>query len=269
MARFSSSRVAIFTIIIVESVVTGEKLSLRGSSAPSANPVLFDDEVSAPMTQTDGPITSIVDEHHVGFDIEYGAGTPDLGFSAEARGALSRKQRAAASLAPSGARKGPGLLLASANANAASPGLRSASANSSVPIVSMASTGTQSFGAHNVAASCFQWTWAKITHGWVHISQVVRAASTLQIATTVEAFRSFRKAEPTLAMFLIVGLFAMLTGTGWWLNSACNSFFEKKSKSRKPSAARDDPLAYAFAARRHELCKTATVGSYLPWSIRA
>lgn len=268
-----------------DSIVTGEKLSLQrfGSPEPSPDSVLPDDEVPAPAPPAEGPVAGIVVEQLAGFG-HFGAGDgpglPDFGFGAEADqvvteelaefaaeaeadGALADEHLASAPLAAFGGGEGPGLPVESAESIVISPGLRGAGAGITAPIVTVGSSGLQSFGEPE-EVSCLQVAWAEVARAWADLNRAARAASAPQSGAAMGAFRKFQTAEPAFTMFLLLGLLAMLSGAASWLGSTCIRSPEKKKSMHQTY----DPLGYAFAARSIEVRRATTVRAWLPWSIR-
>lgn len=279
MARVSFSGIAIFIIITIESVVTGE--TLRGSSKPSPASILLDNKASASNTQTEAPVMSVVVAQTVGFGAGHGAGVPNLGFGAEAKEAFGNKQIAAAI----GARKGPRMPLADGSIAAASPGLRPLPPLVR-PNLTKAATGNNSFPVNAGPESRLQVLRAKIAQAWAGIHWVVLAASALQTGASSGASHHPKKEELAFTALLsdaydagticiyvcicgfILGVLVMLTGAGWWLSTAYVSSPQKTYMRRKPSNQSNDPLAYAFAARSLGAQQTTSVGSWLPCSIQ-
>jgi hypothetical protein len=267
MARVSFSGIAIFIIITIESVVSGE--TLRGSSQPSP--------ASVSSTQTEAPVTSVVVAQTVGFGTGSGAGVS----VAETKEVFGDKQIAAAM----GARKGPRMPVADASIAAASPGLRPVPPLVR-PNLTKAATGTENFLVSSGPESRLQLLRAKIAQAWAGIHWVVLAASALQIGASSGASHHPKKEELAFTALLsdaydagtvciyvcmcgfILGVLVMLTGAGWWLSTACVSSPQKTYQRRKPSNMSNDPLAYAFAARSLGAQQTASVGSWLPCAIQ-
>jgi len=250
MARSSYVGIAIFKMIIIESFVTGETLSLRGisNSQPTPNSDLLKEE---PVTQIQRLENSKV-EQHTTFRSGHNSGAPNIG---SVRGAFANQQFAPALPSSLGAPKGPKEALAGP-----SPDPQRAGAEFSAQIEAI--TSTVEFSSElKEGVSCLQLFGAKITQAWAGF----RSASALKIQSAMGSLRRFNTAVPALARFLIVGLLALFAVAAWWLGSACMSLSEKTSKNRKSLAASNDPLAYAFAARSLEVRQAPVVRSWIPW----
>lgn len=259
----------------IDSIVTGEELSLRrfGTPVPSSDAGIGD-EAPAPALQRGGPVAGVVVEEFASFGTGGGPGLPDFGFGAEADrvvteelaafaaedGKLSDEHFATAPLRGFGAGEGPGLPAESAEIITA-PRLRSAGAGISAPIVTVASTELKSFGAHEEPASCLQLAWAEIARAWMDLNRAARDAAAPRHGAAMGAFRRFQTAEPAFTLFLILGLLAMFSRAAKMVGSVC-------SRSPQKKAYVDDPLGYAFAARSIEV-RSATSVAWLPCTIRS